>query len=151
MSSPYVSNQAIELLKKFEGFRSKLYYCSAGKATIGYGHVVLKSEPLIKDITEVEAQRLLYMDIAKVEKSIMRNINTRLSQCHLDALTLLVFNIGVAAFQRSTLRQKINKNDFYDAISEFERWVYVAGRKIPGLVIRRKIEARIFQGDYPKL
>jgi hypothetical protein len=31
------SNQAVNLIKKFESFQDKAYLCSAGKKTIGYG------------------------------------------------------------------------------------------------------------------
>ncbi|MGV2432276.1 MAG UNVERIFIED_CONTAM: lysozyme [Rickettsiaceae bacterium] len=76
---------------------------------------------------------------------IERNIDITLSQNQFDALCSFIFNVGASAFQRSTLRQKINYLSSNNEIAnEFERWVYAGGRKLSGLVVRRKIEAELY-------
>ena len=63
-----IENQIFADLKSDEGFRSKLYYCTAGKATIGYG---LNLEA---GITEEEAAWLLRHRLEKVYIELGRKI-----------------------------------------------------------------------------
>jgi len=66
------SQEGIDLIKEFEGFSAKAYICPAGKATIGYGHVVLPSEKhlLTGSITNEEAERLLKSDLEIAESAL---------------------------------------------------------------------------------
>ena len=58
-----------------------------------------------------------------------------------DALSSFAFNLGAGALQRSTLRRKVNREE-HDAVpAEFRRWVWAGGRKLAGLVRRRRAEA----------
>lgn len=54
------------------------------------------------------------------------------------------FNVGTAALQRSVLRQKINYGHYDEGAKEFLKWIYAGGRKIMGLVRRRKLESDLF-------
>jgi len=69
-----ISKKGLELIKSFEGLRLKPYYCSAGKLTIGYGHVIRKGEnyPHEKAITEAEAENLLVKDVKHAEAVVDR-------------------------------------------------------------------------------
>jgi len=40
----HVTEQGLNLIKRFEGFSHTIYICPAGYPTIGYGHVVLTHE-----------------------------------------------------------------------------------------------------------
>lgn len=139
-----VSRKGIELIKSFEAFSSKVYLCSAGRKTIGYGHIISKNEDY-KEISMALAIKLLKQDIEIAENSVQRNIHSLLMQNQYDALVSFTFNVGSAALQRSTLRQKINYNASSEEIyAEFLRWDKIAGKVSRGLSKRRKIEARIF-------
>lgn len=137
----HISERGINLIKDFEGFSSKTYVCPAGYKTIGYGHI---SDNNINDITKIEAEKLLAEDIYKAERSVERNIRVDLTQGQFDALVSFVFNLGGAALQRSTLRQKVNREEHQDVPKEFMRWVYTAGMVLTGLVKRRQAEAEIY-------
>jgi lysozyme len=72
-----------------------------------------------------------------------------LTQGQFDALVSFIFNIGIAAFQSSTMRKILsNTNAFEKAAKEFDRWVYskVNGKKekLSGLVKRRNTEKELF-------
>lgn len=136
------SKTGIELIKKFEGFRPQAYLCSAGFWTIGYGHKITNEKFNI--ITEEFAEKLLLQDLLYSELSVIHNIKYPLNQNQFDALVSLTFNIGGAALQRSTLRQKINKRELVDIRQEFLRWNKAGGKIIAGLIIRRNIEAQLF-------
>lgn len=137
----HISERGIKLIKDFEGFRSKSYLCPAGYKTIGYGHV---TDSNMDDISRSEADRFLAEDIYKAERSVERNIRVDLTQGQFDALVSFVFNLGGAALQRSTLRQKVNREEHQDVPKEFMRWVYTAGIILTGLVKRRQAEAEIY-------
>lgn len=54
------------------------------------------------------------------------------------------YNLGAGALQRSTLRQYVIQGDDVAAAREFSRYVWAAGRKLKGLVLRRADEAAMF-------
>jgi lysozyme len=43
--------------------------------------------------------------------------------------------------QRSTLRRKVNREAHAEVPAQLMRWVWAGGRRLPGLVSRRKSEA----------
>lgn len=144
MNDLRTSELGIEMIKSFEGFSSSVYVCAGGKKTIGYGHVILPSEEY-DIISQDTATLILKNDIVIFENAVQRNINIALRQNQFDALVSLVFNIGAAAFQRSTLRQKINYcSDLEEIGHEFMRWIYSGGRILSGLMKRRMLEMQLF-------
>jgi lysozyme len=57
----------------------------------------------------------------------------------------LAYNIGVGGFQRSTLRQRILRDESLESIAEgFMRYTMAGGKVLPGLVRRRKAEVALF-------
>ena len=138
------SDAGIALIRRFEGFSGKPYICPAGYVTVGYGHVVLKGEDFSGGVTVDQAVALLKKDITAAERSVARLIRAPLLQPHFDALVSFTYNLGGGALQRSSLRRKINRADFAAALPEFEKWVYAGGRKLKGLISRRRAEAQLF-------
>lgn len=61
------------------------------------------------------------------------------------AILDFAFNLGVGAYQSSTLRRKVNAGDWQDAAAEARKWVNAGGRKLPGLVLRREVEALMLE------
>ena len=103
----FTNIKGIELIKKFEGFKNEPYICSGGYLTIGYGHKLLPSD-YYKYVTEEKANLILQKDLLRTERSVLKYINVSLSDDHFAALVSFTFNLGGAALQRSTLRQKLN-------------------------------------------
>lgn len=136
------------LIKYFEGFSPIRYLCPAGIWTIGIGHAIKKGEkwdnPTIT-ITEQEAIDLLDKDNDDAEKAVLRLIHVPLTDGMFDALVSFSFNLGGGALQRSALRSKLNREEYEEASWEFDRWVWGGGRKLPGLIRRRKAERILFQ------
>jgi lysozyme len=60
-----------------------------------------------------------------------------------DALTSFTFNLGSGTLQRSTLRARVNRQD-PEAYQKFAKYVYAAGKRLKGLVLRRQVEARLY-------
>lgn len=69
----------------------------------------------------------------------------------LGALLSFVYNVGVEAFRRSTLLEKLLQRDWQGAAAQFDRWVYAQGKKMPGLVARRGDEKRAFLAGIAEL
>lgn len=115
----------IDLIKKYEGYRSQEYICPGGERTIGYGHVILPHE-IFEVITEEEAEALLKKDIEIAEEAINKYVVVPLTQNRFDALVSFVFNVGVKAFKQSTLLKKLNQGLYDEVDEELVKWVYVS-------------------------
>jgi lysozyme len=136
------SDAGIALIKQFEGVRLDAYVCPAGVLTIGYGHTgddVYEGQVINHD----EADALLRADLAKFERCVGVAVND-VTQQQFDACVSLAFNIGCAAFGKSTLARKIAQGDVSGAADEFLRWNRGGGKVLPGLTRRREAERALF-------
>lgn len=142
----HITVSGIEFIKNFEAYSPIPYICPAGYITIGYGHVVTENEKnnFKKEISKEEAEELLKKDLHKSEKAILRLISVPLTNNQFDALCSFVFNAGSGALQRSTLRAKLNREEYEDAADEFLKWIWAGGRILNGLVKRRRAERDLF-------
>lgn len=143
-----ISDGGLNKLKKFEGLELCPYLDSAGKFTIGYGHLIKPHEKnlLKRCISESEAERLLINDVGTAEKYVNEYVSVPLTQNEFDALVSFVYNIGGGAFKSSTMLKKLNSGNKIMAANEFERWIYAGGTKNKGLLARRMAEKKIFIG-----
>jgi lysozyme len=74
-------------------------------------------------------------------------VHAPLGQNQHAALIDLAWNVGTPAVCGSTLVRKFNAGDCRGAGAEFLRWVWAGGKRWPGLVSRRRVEARAFLQD----
>ena len=139
-----ISQQGLALVKHFEGFNSSVYYCPAGYATIGYGHLVKGNELFERPISESVAEALLRQDVRSAERAVRRLIQVPLTQSQFDSLVSFTYNLGGGALQRSTLRRVINRGHHHEVPRQLRRWVWAGGRKLKGLVRRREAEAELY-------
>ena len=145
----HITDEGIELIKRFEGFSSSIYICPAGYPTIGYGHVVRDDEKqrFAEDIDKDEGENLLCRDVRWAEGGVLRLIDIPLTDGQFDALVSFTFNLGTGALQRSTLRRKVNREEHDKVPREFMRWVWAGGKRLKGLERRRRAEAGAYQSD----
>ncbi len=144
---------AVTLAKRFEGFhrvpkweilrRAHPYLCPAGFWTIGFGHLC---DALHPPITMPEAEAYLTQDLQVALSAVLRYCPVLATEPEgrLAAIVDFTFNLGGGRLQTSTLRRRINQRDWAAAASELRRWVYGGGRVLPGLVLRREAEVRLF-------
>lgn len=142
-----ISQSGIDLIKRFEGFRPSRYLCPAGYETIGYGHVVRIGEQFNEPLTEIEAEELLRRDLEQFEQAVHDLVIVDLAQNQYDALVSFTFNVGPDAFRKSTLLRRVNDRDHKAAPKEFEKWVFVNGKRLKGLEKRRAAEAALYRGE----
>jgi len=141
----HVTEQGLQLIRRFEGFAPLPYLCPVGYLTVGYGHLVKNPDAFKNPITEDEATEMLVVDIEVAEKAVLRLITEPLTDSQFDALVSFTFNLGSGALQRSTLRRKVNRGDHEDVPDEFAKWVWAGGKKLKGLIRRRAAEAMLYQ------
>jgi lysozyme len=83
----------------------------------------------------------LRKDVAITEQCLNDCVQVGLAQNQIDALCSFIFNVGVNAFRRSTMRRVINAGDFKQAAAEFDKWHIP-----PEITSRRNSEKSQFQG-----
>jgi len=140
------SEVGIQLIQKFEGCKLKPYLCPAGLWTVGYGHVIGngKEAPEKQLYTQEEVDELLRTDLRRFERGVLRYCTVHLSQSQFDALVSFSFNLGLGVLQRSTLRQKILRQDGEAASKEILKYNKSGGQVLKGLTRRREAEYRMF-------
>lgn len=105
------SENAIILIKHYEGFRAVAYYCSASKLTIGYGTRIYPDGSPVKigdRISKEKATECLWWDVRSIEKELNAMLEVNLTQYQFDALVSFCYNCGCNALRTSTLLKVIN-------------------------------------------
>lgn len=147
-----ISNNGIELIKRFEGFSSKPYPDPATKGvpyTIGYGATFYPNGTKVamtdKAITEQEGTDLLKSMLITFEQYVDSYCVDTLTQNQFDALVSFCYNVGPVNLKNSTLIKKVNKNPNDPTIKdEFLKWVKANGKTLKGLVTRRTAEFELY-------
>jgi lysozyme len=131
-----MNKELIEQVKRHEGFRSKVYQCSAGKNTIGYGRNLDDV-----GITVEEAEDLLYSDLlnARIEVSSRIKPAKKLVGARFDVLVNMAFNLGISRlllFKR--MIAAIEKGDYEAASDEMlsSKWARQVGSRAVELSIQ---------------
>ena len=147
-----MTNEGLELIKKYEGLRLSPYICPAGVPTIGYGTTVYPDgRPVTMSdskITAAKATAYLKTEVARYEDQIDEWTTGRAADYELAAMTSLAYNIGLSAFCKSSVLRLYKAGKLKEATAAFALWnkARVDGSLIvlPGLVARRAEEAAMF-------
>lgn len=143
------SQNCINIIKMFEGYKAKAYLCPASVPTIGWGSTMYTDGHKIKlgdTINEQQATEILMWELKNKSIS-LHGLN--LNQNQFDSCLSFVYNVGIGAFTNSTLRKKIliNPNDL-TIKDEFLKWnkATVGGKltELKGLTRRRTAEAELY-------
>lgn len=158
-----VSDKLIQMIKHDEGVRVKPYRCPALLWTVGVGHVIdqthirvpmeeRKTLPIPsgwdRTLSMDEVNAILAKDLETFERGVLRlapNLAGR--QSKFDACVSFSFNVGLGNFQRSTIRMKIQREEWDAAAYAFLMWTKAGGKELPGLVKRRKGERALFMSQ----
>lgn len=142
-----VNQKGIELIKEFEGFRSKAYKCPAGIWTVGYGHTSAAGEPKVGSLTTVtkeEGERILRRDLNQFEDAVDDAVRVDLNSNQFSALVSFTYNVGEGAFRKSSVLKAVNAKQWDEVPRRMALWNKGGGRVLPGLVRRRAAEAALF-------
>ena len=144
-----ISDNGINLIKKFEGVRYKPYKCAAGLWTCGIGHLIGDGKQLPdsynKTFTEREVDELLRKDLARFERGValLFPVSYRFTQGTYDALISFSFNLGLGALQRSTVRSALLRGDKTMAGESLLKYCRAGGKILKGLQLRRQAEHKL--------
>ena len=134
----------MNLIKKHEGLRLTAYFDPIGVPTIGWGHTktVTRADVLNKKtITLEEAERLFDEDVywAKMAATAVTGL---VAGPVFEGVTSFIFNLGPLALHgKSTqIGRHLMDRNYNMAANGMQRYVYAGGRKLRGLVTRRREE-----------
>lgn len=143
-----VSDKAVDLVARFEGFRSEAYLCPSGVWTMGYGlteaaGIGVKVGPG-RTISEPHARRYLHLVLAKFVWQILPYLVREPSENQLAAMLSLAYNIGPNAFRRSSVLRCFNAAQDGPAADAFLLWNKASGKVLRGLTARRMSERALY-------
>jgi lysozyme len=141
-----VSRTAIELIKRFEGYRQTAAQLPDGRWTIGYGHTLTARQGAV--VSEPDAEALLLYDLITITHAVDEQVHAPLGKNQYDAVCAFAFNIGLDNFARSGVLRRLNEGAPILAACAMELWrkAEVGGEKIvvDALVRRRAAEKALF-------
>ena len=138
-----ISEDGLELIKKFEGCETSAYQDSVGVWTIGFGHTKGVEEGQTCSIEDAEAMLADEMD--ESEGYINNMVKVELQQHEFDSLVAWVYNLGPTNLGESTMLKVLNGGQFDRVPDEMNRWTRAGGKILEGLVRRRQAESLMFQ------
>ena len=163
-----ISKAGEDLMHFFEGYRSKPYRCSAAIWTVGWGHAMYADQLSLPNVrkegytglirsdyqlkqedarvwSKDELVDLFKSDINTFERGVLRlSPNLANHQSKFDSVVSFAYNAGLGNYQRSTIRMKVNREDWEGAAQAFMSWTKAGGKEVAGLVKRRKAEVALF-------
>lgn len=138
---------AADLCRHFEGFSAKPYICPAGYPTIGYGTVYKPDGTKVstddKPISRELADQWLLSELrTNYGAGVLRASPNLIKHPKVLAAAIdFAYNLGVPRYRSSTLRKRVEAEQWDEARQQLMRWTKAGGRVLPGLVRRRKAEA----------
>lgn len=150
-SGRHVSQRGIDLMHSFESCELDAYKDPGSKdglpITIGWG----STGPDIRlgmRWTQEQCDARFAADLAKFSAKVDAMLGDSFTdQSMFDAMVSLAYNIGVGAFQKSTVLRKHKAGDHPGAAAAFSMWVKNDGKVMRGLVRRRAAEAALYLAD----
>lgn len=134
-----LSATALVALALSEGYTPRAVQPLPGdKPTIGFG--TTEGVRMGDTITPPKALERKLRDVQAFEGAIKQCVRVPLSQGEYDAFVSLAYNIGSAAFCKSTLVRELNAGNYAAACKQILRWDRFKGQQIRGLTLRRERE-----------
>jgi lysozyme len=127
------------LVKRFEGCKLTPYLCPAGIWTCGWGSTGPDVFPG-RRWTQEYADYRLELDAVRFSRAVAI-LCPGLAESPHNAISDFAYNLGEDRLKNSTLRRKVNAQAWQAARRELRKWVNGGGRRLPGLVLRREVEA----------
>ena len=136
------NDECVEIIKEFGGLSLEAYSDQNGNWYIGYGRSQGVTEGMT--ITEAEAEQFLREDLSVFEESVSRMVEVDVSENEFSAMVCLTYNIGPGGFAESTVRRKVNEQEWEEAADAILLWNKINGQVNEALVNRREKERDLF-------
>ncbi len=141
------SAAGMELLKRSEGFRSRVYLDAAGFPTIGFGHRMVHPESYPRGVNDTQAETILASDVRETEQAVEHMVKVSLTQGQFDALVDFCFNLGAGRLASSTLLKVLNRGRYEDAAQQLLLWDQADGHENDALKTRREAEVQLWNSS----
>ena len=150
------SPKLFDFLKDEEGLRTTAYDIGDGMITVGYGHAERKGDTdmVAREtvITKEKAEELLTQDVKFASEALNRildswdkkGIKVQVTQSMYDAMTSMIFNMGIGNFRKSDFIQMVKRGEYDEA----EDTIKKTNVTYPGHKPRREKESEMFGGSY---
>jgi len=133
----------IKLIKESEGCKLKAYKDCIGVVTIGWGQTKGIKEGMVWTQNQADEDliktALEVLNQAIKASPILMTVNMEKQAAIAD----FVYNLGIGSYTSSTLKKKVDANDWISAAVEIKRWDKAGGKVLKGLTIRRNKEANL--------
>lgn len=136
----HISDEGLNLIKRFEGLRLESYKDAVGVWTIGYGHTNGVTGGM--KISQAQADELLRADVSGAENAVNKYhaiYNFNLNQY--SALVSFTYNCGVGNLKKLVNGGLRTKEQISDALLLYCK---AGGKELKGLKVRRKAEQDLF-------
>lgn len=130
------------IIPELEGVRYAPYYDVAGVLTVCYGHTGKDIVPG-KKYTPKECLTILNNDLQPFARAVERAVTVPADEYQKAALISFSYNVGISAFQHSTLLRDLNAGRFAQACEGLKKWTWAGGKRWKGLMNRREVEYEI--------
>lgn len=150
-----MTDEGRDALIESEGKRSAAYVDEAGLLTIGIGHLITAEElktgiihignddvEYSKGLTDEQIDTLFDQDMLPREVAVRSLVKVPLTPHQSDALVSFAYNVGIGAFQTSTLLKKLNANDYASVPDQMRRWNKVHNPATGELVVSQGLSDR---------
>lgn len=130
----------IAVVAQWEGKSNDPYQDLVSKWTVCYGETRVP----MRRYSDAECADMLANGLADFAGPVLaRNPELRGHDAQLIAAVSLSYNIGNAAYDRSTVARRFSAGDWKGACDAFLMWTKAGGREVAGLRKRRENERRI--------
>lgn len=133
-----ISDNGLNLIKRFEGCHLTAYKDPVGIPTIGYGHI--KGVKLGMKITQAQADAYLKQDVVTAEKAVGK-YSYPYTQDQFDALVSFTYNCGAGNLAKLTNNGTRTLAQISARIPAYNK---ANGKELRGLVNRRAAEKALF-------
>ena len=138
-----ISNNGLNLIKKYESCHLTAYRCPSGVLTIGWGHT--NSVVAGMTITQEQADDFLRSDVSNAERYVNQyDAIYHFTQGQYDALVSFTYNCGAGNLKKLVNGGQRTIAEISNAIPNYNK---SNGRVLNGLVRRRKDEKELFDRD----
>lgn len=139
-----IVQDAIDLIKHYEGFSAEPYQDPGGIWTQGFGFTGHNIKPDSMPLTLDQAENILANKLSLFEAQVRPMIKSQTTDNQLGALVSFTYNLGVSALSSSTLMHLHNEGKYQLAQAEFCKWNHANGVVLAGLTARREAEANLY-------
>lgn len=129
----------------WEGVEKKAYQDIVGVWTICYGETKGVTPGMVK--TQEQCEQSLASELQHYNTQMKKNVKVPLPEHMEIAYTSFVWNVGVGAWNSSTLLKLLNQKKYDEACTQLLRWNKAGGKVVKGLVNRREAEYKTCTGN----